>query len=78
MEALLQLGDLKRRNRLFDEAYAFYDEARKLAEHQGELGRLKRINCIIGVIVGEERLVDHFRDVKGRVRKYSRSSGTRE
>lgn len=63
-EALLQIGELYRKRRRYDEAHDYYQQARKLAEGQREVGTLKRINCIIGVLLGEQRLPEYFRLLK--------------
>ena len=71
MEALLQLGEITKRGKAYKEAQQFYEDARRLAEHQGELGRLKRINCIIGVCEGELGLDQYFRGLRSRARRRS-------
>jgi hypothetical protein len=64
MEALMQLGELKKRSQAYDEAASLFSEAMKLAEQQGELGRLKRLSCIIGVVLGEQHLTSFFDGLK--------------
>lgn len=71
----MQLGELRKRAQEYDEAANLYTQAMNLAESQGEVGRLKRISCIIGVIVGEQNLSQYMDALKSRAtRRGSRIS----
>jgi len=63
IEALLQLGALLKKCHRYDEAHGFYQHARELAAGEEEIGTLKRINCIIGVVLGEQQMEDYFNNL---------------
>ena len=62
-EALLQYGALLKKCKRYDEAHHYYQQARRLAEGEKETATLKRINCIIGVLLGEQRMEEYFNNL---------------
>ena len=66
LDALLQLGQLKKESRLFDEALRYYDEANNLAEDEGDIGYMKRVARLIGVCQGDRRLDENMQKLRQR------------
>ena len=60
---LLQLGHLEKHEGNFEDAIHCYEQANHIAEQQGEIGTLKRINCHIGMARGNLGLNTYMEDL---------------
>jgi tetratricopeptide (TPR) repeat protein len=60
INAWLQLGHLEKHEGNFEEAIHCYEQANQIAEQQGEIGTLKRVNCHIGMARGSLALNKHM------------------
>ena len=56
----MQLGHLANASEEFANAVECYEQAAGIAEAQGEMGMLKRINCHLGISRGNLSLDSHF------------------
>ena len=60
VNAWMQLGHLANASEDFANAVECYEQAAGIAEAQGEMGMLKRINCHLGISRGNLSLDSHF------------------
>ena len=67
INAWLQLGHLEKHEGNFEEAIHCYEQANHIAEQQGEIGTLKRVNCHIGMARGSLALNKHMEQLAASV-----------